>query len=90
MKSNSVTAILQGVLAFSLLLSVIFFFQFYFKTRNARMLQTQIVQYQQTRARLNQLIAETLEYSKRNPDIDRILIPAGIKTPPASGKPAAK
>jgi len=84
------TAILQGALAFSLLLSVIFFLQFFFKSREFRSLQGQIAQYQQTRMRLNQLVAETVEYSKRNPAIDPILSSVGVKTAPVAGKPAAK
>ena len=84
------TAILQGALAFSLLLSVIFFLQFFFKSRESRSLQGQIVQYQQTRMRVNQLVSESIEYSKRNPAIDPILASVGIKTASAAGKSATK
>ena len=90
MKSNSVTAILQGALAFSLLLSIIFFLQFFFKSREAAQLRAQIMQYQQLRGRITQLVGETVEYSKRNPSIDPILVSAGIKPGPAVGKPTAK
>ena len=90
MKSNSLTAVLQGALAFSLLLSVIFFIQFYFKSHEIRTLQGQIILYQQNRARVNQLIAETIEYSKRNPEMAALLASAGIKPNSAPTKPAAK
>ena len=84
------TAVLQGALAFSLLLSVIFFIQFYFKSHAIRSLQGQMQTYQQTRLRLNGLINESVQYGKRNPEINPILASVGVPVSNPSAKPATR
>jgi uncharacterized membrane protein len=93
MKSTT-TTILNWLLAASLLLSAICFVQYFFRTREQRALQRTVVNYQVTHATLNMLVADTVEYSKRNPAILPILETIGVKqgqaAPAAASKPATK
>jgi YD repeat-containing protein len=92
MKSNGTTTILNWALAVVVVALAIFAVQYYFKTREVRSLQTMMATYQNRQAILNNLIAECLEYSKRNPAIDPILEANHLKgqTAPAGTKPPAK
>lgn len=84
MKSNGTTTILNWALAVAVAATAIFGMQYFFKTREVRTLQTQIVNYQNTQVILNNLIAECNEYSKRNPAIDPILEANNVKIKAAS------
>jgi hypothetical protein len=92
MKSNGTTTILNWALAVVVAALAIFAVQYYFKTREVRSLQTTMAVYQNKQAILNNLIAESLEYSKRNPAIDPILEANNLKAKAAAAgtKPAAK
>jgi len=96
MKSNGSTTILNWALAIAVVGVGIGGLQYYFKTREARSLQAQMVSYQNTQAILNSLIADTMQYSQHNPAIDPLLESIGAKqgkNTPASAttpKPAAK
>lgn len=63
--------------------------QYYFKTKEVRSLQTQMMIYQSKQQVLNNVIAECLEYSKKNPSIDPILEANNLK-PKSGAAPAAK
>lgn len=93
MKSEGMTKYLNWALAIVVAATAIFAIQYYFKTREVRNLQTQMMLYQNKQTILNSMIAECLEYSKRNPAIDSILEANNLKQPkstPAGSKPAAK
>jgi hypothetical protein len=83
MKNNLVTTILNWVLAGSLVLTVWFCTMFFFRTRELRtdgaLLQMEANKYQNNRNFMNLLLNDTVEYSKRNPDIDRVLESVGLK-----------
>lgn len=87
MKNNGNTTILNWALGACMIALVIGATQYYFKTREVRTLQTQMVMYQNKQTLLNNIIAECLEYSKRNPSIDAILEANNLK---AKSAPAAK
>ncbi|HWQ90071.1 MAG TPA: hypothetical protein VN673_00250 [Clostridia bacterium] len=84
MKKSPLTRILLGVLTLSTLASLAFCAWYIMGVRNLKTLQPQVVAVQNNRALINALVAETMEYSKRNPAIDPLLESAGLK-----GKPGA-
>jgi hypothetical protein len=73
MKSNLLKNVLDGVLFTSLVLSIIFFVKYFNQTRQSRTLTGELARYQESRVNLNRLLNETWEYSKRNPDMARLL-----------------
>jgi hypothetical protein len=87
MKSNGTTTILNWALAIAVIGVGLGGTQYYFKTREARSLQSQMLNYQNTQAVLNSLITDTMQYSQRNPSIDPILETIGAK--PGKNAPAA-
>jgi hypothetical protein len=94
MKSNGTTTILNWALAIAVIGAGLGGMQYYFKTREARTLQAQIMNYQNKQAIMNNLIAETMQYSQHNPAMDPILEAIGAKpgknAPAAAAKPAGK
>jgi hypothetical protein len=91
MKNNLLTTILTWVLATSLILSMIFCTQYFFKTRELRRDQAEMARYQATRNFVNLLVNDTIEYAKRDQGIVPILEVIGIRMTrnPAAGAPAA-
>lgn len=94
MKSIGTTTILNWALAIAVVGVGLGGMQYYFKTREVRTLQAQIMNYQNKQAIMNNLIAETMQYSQRNPAIDPILEAIGAKpgknVPTTATKPAGK
>jgi hypothetical protein len=94
MKSDSTTTILNWALAIAVIGVGIGAMNNYFKTSEVRSLQSKILNYQNNQAIMNNLLAETVQYSQRNPAIDPILEAIGVKpgknAPAAAAKPAAK
>ena len=90
MKTNGTTTIINWALAVAVVALAIFAVQYFFKTREVRNLQSKIVEYQNKQQFLNNLIAECVEYSKRNAAIDPILEANNIKPKAAGTKPSAK
>lgn len=94
MKSNGTTTILNWALAIAVIGVGILAMNNFFKTKEVRSLQSQMLNYQNTQAVLNSLIADTMQYSQRNPSIDPILEAIGAKpgknAPAAAPKPAGK
>lgn len=92
MKSNLANMVLTALLAVSLLLSVVFCLQFMFRVREYRSISGQINIINAERVRLQQLAAECLQYSEKNPAINPILETVGLKpkAAPAGTKPGAK
>lgn len=88
MKNNgTTTTILNWALALAVIGVGIGALNNYFKTSEARKLQSKIANYQNNQAIMQNLIAETLQYSQRNPAIDPILEAIGAK--PGKNAPAA-
>jgi ABC-type multidrug transport system fused ATPase/permease subunit len=88
MKKNGSTTIMNWALAVAVAGVALGAVQYYFKTREARSLQAQVMNYQQRQVVLNNLVAECLEYSKRNPSIDSILEANNLKAKSGTGAKA--
>ena len=87
MKSNGTTTLLNWALAIAVVGVGLGALQYFFKTRETRSLQSQMAIFQNKQAIMNNLIAEAMQYSQRNPSIDPILESVGAK--PAKNAPAA-
>lgn len=79
MKNNGFKNILHWALMIVAILTAVFAFQWFNRSREARALQTKVVEFQNTQAMLQNLVAECLEYSKRVPAIDPILEANNVK-----------
>lgn len=95
MKSNSLPSILLGVLALSALGSIILYVMWASTMRDTRQLQAQVSAAQYNRNVANMLANDLMEYSKKNPAIDPVLVELGLKSKPGAApansvKPAAK
>ena len=97
MKNSLLRNVLDWVLATSVLLTVIFAVQFYFRTTEYRTLtgtlQAEVQKYQNNHALLNLLVSETVEYSKTHPDPNLTRSLESLKPATASAaatKPAGK
>lgn len=91
MKSNSLSAVLLGVLAISALASVVLCMMYASNVHKLRGLQGQVAAVQNNKVMATQLAADLMEYSKRNQAIIPVLESVGFR-PPASGnaQPAQK
>ncbi|MEY2428988.1 MAG: hypothetical protein QOJ40_1873 [Verrucomicrobiota bacterium] len=90
MKNSPLTTILMGVLTLSALLSVGLCWSFIAKARELRSLQAEAAKINNSRAMVQALANETLEYSKTHPAIDPILESVGLKPAKAGAAPATK
>ena len=83
MKNNLVPTLLNWVLATSVILAIWSCTQFFFRTRDLRgqaaLLQAEMGKFQQNRNFLNLLLNDTVEYSRRNPDMEKVLESVGLK-----------
>lgn len=85
MKNNMANMVLTVLLAVSLLLSVVFCLQFMFRVREYRSISGQINYINTERARIQQLAAECVQYSEKNPAMNPLLEAVGLKAKPAAG-----
>ena len=101
MKSNGTTTYLNWALAVVVLATAVFAARYYFASREVRQNQgliekaARLQNAQNDSVKLNNLLADTLEYSKTHPAIDPLLEKLGVKPTKSSGtaspaKPAAK
>lgn len=94
MKSNLTKTLLDWALATSVLLGVIFFAQYFVKSRAFRSesgpMQQELLRVQANRAVLNALLGESVEYSKKNPAFKPVLESIGITQTNAAAAPQAK
>lgn len=91
MKNNGTNTILNWALIAMAAFTLIFGFQYFNRTREVRSLQAKVVDFQNKQNMLQNLVAECLEYSKRNPAIDSILEANSVKPKTATQtKPAGK
>jgi hypothetical protein len=86
MKNPKLTPLLLGITAVSAVLSMLLVGAVHTYARQMRGLQTQVAFINQSRPLINALAVELVEYSKKNPAIDPILLSTGVKQGP---KPAA-
>lgn len=94
MKKNSAIPILIGVLLVSAVCSLLLAGGLVQYSRKTRRVQPQVALVNNAGAIMNALINDTVEYSKKNPAMDSILVSVGIKqgpqAQPAAPKPASK
>lgn len=88
MKSNTLRTVFEWALAMSLLLSVIFFIQFFMRTRQERGLQAEMSQFQNSHMMLNMLQNDLNEYIKTHPDLKTYLEARPAAAPAPAAKPA--
>jgi hypothetical protein len=89
MKCNTTTAILNGALAITTLLCVLFCLQFIMVTRDLRSLSGQAASINNYRAGMQALANDCLAYSEKNHAIDPILESVGLKNKNAPTKQPA-
>jgi len=58
--------------------------RYYYSVRQAQSLQIQYQMLQTTMSGMQALVAETIEYSKRNPDVDPLLFQYNLKPRPGA------
>ena len=94
MKKNSAIPILIGVLLVSAVCSLLLAGGLVQYSRKTRRVQPQVALVNNAGAVMAALINDTVEYSKKNPAMDSILVSVGIKqgpqAQPAAPKPATK
>lgn len=90
MKSDPLIQMLTVVLGLSALASVGLYFLYMSDTRELRTMQGQISFIANRHAAFNALVADCLEYSKRNQEIDPLLEAFGFKGARTAAAPAAK
>jgi hypothetical protein len=90
MKDNSFAALLIGVLALGALVTASLSFVYVTNAKKLRTLQFQAAVINQNRAIIRDLVAESVEYSKRNPAMEPIIESVGIKLKGAVSQPNSK
>lgn len=88
MKNPKLTPMLLGITAVSAILSILLLGAVHTYARQMRALQPQVAFITQSRPMINALAAELIEYSKKNPSIDPILMSTGVKQAPKPNVPA--
>ncbi|HET7625659.1 MAG TPA: hypothetical protein VFM25_10390 [Verrucomicrobiae bacterium] len=95
--NNTLTKnILDWILATSMVLAVVFFVQYFFRSRELRStqsaMQANAAKYQNNHNAINLLLAETAKYAETHPDINPVLksFTAGATQHNSSQKPAGK
>ena len=63
--------------------------RYYFSVKEAQAMQFRAQAIEGTMAGMQRLVSETIEYSKKNPDVDPILFKFRLKTSPTAAAPAA-
>ena len=91
MKNKQQPTLLLGLTAFCVVLALVlcgFILQFTHVIRAAQGVQMQAVEIQNMQVYRQMMFGELNEYSKRNPDILRIIQPAGTPAPAPAKTPA--
>jgi hypothetical protein len=90
MRNNAFTQLLVGLTALSILVTASLACYYVQTVRKLNLLQSEVAVRNRNRTLINSLVAESVEYSKRNPSIDPILQSMNIKAKPGSSPvPAA-
>jgi hypothetical protein len=82
MKSNALTTLLQGALAFSVLFSLMMCIRLIVHTRDVRMYNAQIQRINAANNTVQMMVNDCVTYSRKNPAIEPIL--ASIQNPNAA------
>ena len=90
MKSDPLTGTLIGVLAASVLASIVCLYFYAINTREIRQSQFMMMTINARRQAVTALVVDVLEYSKTHPAIDPILEATNIKPKPGAAAPAVK
>ena len=85
MKKNPIAALLVSLLFISALMTAFLATRYFFTVRSLKKMQMQVNSVQQSRSVIHKLALEAVEYSKRDPSIDPILIKFEIKGKAGSG-----
>ena len=88
MKSNALASLLTGAVIVCALTVAWLSIRYFFAIRDLQQLQYQYVLMNNTRTAAQNLAGEAIEYSRRNPSIDPILIQYEIKTKPTNAPSA--
>jgi len=88
MKSNSLIAALLGGLILVAVCAAYFLLSYNHAYRELRRLQPRVVAATNTRAVMQSLAVDLVEYSKHNHDIDPLLLTVGIKAGATNALPA--
>src|ERR1044071_6284629 len=89
MKSNALASLLTGAVMVCALTVAFLSIRYFFTLRELQKLQAQYVFMNNTRNAAQALAADAMEYSKRNPAIDPILIQYEIKPRATNAAPPA-
>ena len=97
MKNNQLIKVLLFLLVAISLWSVYLCWSYIAKSRDLRTLQGQVTYFTQRDQALQNLLGESVEYGKKNPDINKLLEAAGVRptasnasAPATAQKPATK
>jgi hypothetical protein len=89
LRNNPIGSILVSAFFLLALTACWFSVRYYFSVKQAQAMQIRFQTIEMTMANMQRLVNESIEYSKKNPDIDPILLKFRLKTPPAAPAPAA-
>jgi hypothetical protein len=87
MRPFGVTGILLALLLASVLSLALLSVRYVFSVREYRRVQGELVAAENNRSRMRLLVADCLEYRKRNPAIDPLLQSANLLRPPVTNAP---
>ena len=84
LRNNPIGSILVSVFFLLALFACWFSVRYFFALKEDEAMKFRIMAIQGTMSGMQQLVNETIEYGKKNPDVDTILLKFNLKTPPAS------
>ena len=90
LRNNPIGSVLVSLFFLLALIACWISVRYYFSVKEAQAMQFRIQAIEGTMAGMQRLVNDTLEYSKKNPDVDSILFKFRLKTPatPAPATPA--
>jgi hypothetical protein len=88
MRSNQFAVVLAGLLAISTLVTAWLTLYYFRSVRKIAASQPQVIEVSKSRDLINHLIADTMEYSKQNKEIDPLLQGMGLKASSKVSTPA--
>jgi hypothetical protein len=88
MKNDPLTNALQAALALTAVLSLVFCMQWGIHNRDLRALNAQLGEINNTRAKMQLVAADCIEYSKKNSAIDPLLESVGLLKATPGKQPA--
>ena len=89
LRNNPIGSILVSVFFLLALTACWLSVRYYFSVKEAQAMQFRMQAIEATMAGMQRLVSETIEYSKKSPDVDPILLKFHLKPTPAAAAPAA-